>query len=119
MTAQHEIIRAWCASRGLSEPSNGDCMALVAALTAPTRLDHFIEDVEASGDAEKRAVQEQTGPIAWQLLFTDEDGLSRRETFYDMSHLDYYVKHTAEMRGLKCIVVPMVAAINSDLMGGK
>ncbi|MDQ0022942.1 hypothetical protein J2X90_000728 [Variovorax paradoxus] len=32
MSAQHEIIRAWCASCGMPEPSNGECIALVAAL---------------------------------------------------------------------------------------
>jgi len=34
VNAQHDIIRAWCASCGMPEPSNGDCMALVAALGA-------------------------------------------------------------------------------------
>jgi hypothetical protein len=32
---EHEIIRAWCASCGMPAPSTGDCMALVAALSAP------------------------------------------------------------------------------------
>jgi len=27
-----EIIRAWCASCGMPSPSNGDCIALLAAL---------------------------------------------------------------------------------------
>lgn len=34
--AVYEVIRAWCASCGYARPSDGDCMALAAALS-PTR----------------------------------------------------------------------------------
>jgi hypothetical protein len=30
---KHDIIRAWCASCGMPAPSEGDCIALAAALT--------------------------------------------------------------------------------------
>jgi len=33
MSAQHDIIRAWCASCGMPKPTNGQCIALVAALS--------------------------------------------------------------------------------------
>lgn len=67
MTAQHEIIRTWCASRGQSEPSNGDCMALVAALTANgesmTLRDHF-----AAAATENDVANYIEGPIVHQVV---------------------------------------------------
>ena len=43
MTAAHEIIRAWCASCGMPAPSNGECIALEAALSSEAKRDKFAE----------------------------------------------------------------------------
>lgn len=36
MMSAQEIIRAWCASCGYAEPSNGDCIALESAMSGAT-----------------------------------------------------------------------------------
>ena len=60
MSTQHEIIRAWCASCGMPAPSEGDCIALTAALTHPGSttlsliafiVDEWKENGEVNGDA--------------------------------------------------------------------
>lgn len=57
MSTQHEIIRAWCASCGMPAPSNGDCIALVAALTpsAPVAAMAALRELEAAASEAVKA----------------------------------------------------------------
>ena len=126
--AKHEIIRAWCAPRGIPAPTNGDCMALVAALTAPTRLDHFIEDVEASGDATKNAA-ESFGEtilrdIRWRIddirdMLMKQNGRGDRIYGCDEWSTPVVNLQTAIAVIDAALKSQRAAAINPDLMGGK
>lgn len=46
--------------------------------------------------------------VAWQLFFTDEDGIPCRYIFYSYAHLDRHIQHNTHVRGLHCVVVPLV-----------
>ena len=46
-------------------------------------------------------------PIAWLLEFVDEDGLPRRDVFYESRHLQQHVKHNTDLRGLTCKITSL------------
>jgi hypothetical protein len=72
MTTPQDIIRAWCASRGMAEPSNGDVAALLSLL--------FPEMSVAESLGEKTATWQPiaTAPKSGDvLLYCERRGLVR------------------------------------------
>lgn len=62
---------------------------------------------ELLGTCDCGGIPPKPGPIAWLLEFVDEDGLSRRDVFYEQQHLQRHVKHNTALRGLTCKVEPL------------
>lgn len=62
---------------------------------------------ELLGTCDCGGIPPKPEPIAWLLEFVDEDGLPRRDVFYESRHLQQHVKHNTDLRGLTCKITSL------------